>query len=314
MRFLFLALCLCPVALRAEVPRVATDIAPVHSIVAKVMEGVGVPSLIIPPGASPHGYAMRPSEARALGQADLVVWVGPALTPWLEEPIETLAGDAENLPLLDQKAVRLLSLRDGVAFAEDHHDHDGDHDHDDDHGEEHGDDDHAADPHAWLDPGNGAVWAAVVADRLAAMDPDNADTYRANAAALRTEVEAFDARWAPQFHPLEQAGFIVFHDAFQYFEAHFHLSSTAAIQLSDAAKPGAGRVADLKDLLTERPITCAFAEPQFDPRMIATVTEGLSVKTAVLDPLGGDVPLGPDHYIGMLDTLAAAMVGCLSPQ
>ena len=135
----------------AEVPRVATDIAPVHSLVSMVMQGAGSPDLIIPPGASPHSYAMRPSEARAVAKADLVVWVGPSLAPWLEEPMNSLAQGAERLTLQDVEGIRLLTNRSGVAFeAHDHGDHEGHDDHDghDDHADHAEHDDHEGHDHS----------------------------------------------------------------------------------------------------------------------------------------------------------------------
>jgi zinc transport system substrate-binding protein len=183
-RFVF-ALALLPSVAAADIPRVAGDIAPVRSLVARVMEGVGAPAAILPQGASPHSHSMRPSEARALISADLVVWIGAGLTPFLSDPIETLASDAQILTLLDLPGTVRREV--GAGHAHDHgHDHGDDHDHGQDHDRGREREGSGNDPHAWLDPGNAAVWLDAIADRLAALDPDNAATYRANAAAGRT--------------------------------------------------------------------------------------------------------------------------------
>lgn len=335
----------------AEVPQVATDIAPVHALVARVMQGVGAPDLIVRPGASPHGYAMRPSEAAALERAELVVWMGEALTPWMEGAIYALAGKAHVIELLGVEGTRVLPFREGVAFAahdhgeakeedhdhEDHadkeHGHDGDHDHDaHDHDEEHHDDhahgdegydnhshdahDHGhahdgADPHAWLDPANARAWLSVIAEELAEHDPANAALYSANAAAAQVELDALTAEIAAQVAPVKGKPFLVFHDAYQYFEAAFGLSATGAIALGDAADPGPARIAQLRGLVRDQNIACVFSEPQFDPKLVRTVF-GDVVGHGVLDPLASDVAPGPNLYPALLRNMAAALTGCLA--
>jgi len=328
----------------AEVPRVATDIAPVHSLVAAVMDGAGAPDLIIAPGASPHGYAMRPSEARNLAAADLVIWVGPGLTPWLADPLESLAGDAVHMSLMDVEGTRVLPVREGVGFEDHHHDH-GSEDHHDDHDDhadhdEHKDheehdgheahDDHAddskhadhddhddhhtggVDPHAWLDPLNGAAWAVAISDQLSKMDPDNAALYQKNALSLMQSLLAHEAKAQETFAPLQNRPFVVLHDAFQYVEARYELHAVASVHDTEAANPGAARVAQLREHVQSEGVVCAFAEPQLNQALLVTVTEGMPVKIGTLDPLGADVPLGRSHYLETLNQLAADMRECLA--
>src|SRR6056297_1885864 len=189
----------------AETPKVVADITPVHSLVAQVMEGAGTPALLIAPGASPHGYAMRPSEAAALDAAELVFWMGEGLTPWLEGAIDSLAGDAQVIALLGAGETRVLPFREGIAFeahdekghddhSHDDHGHEGhdEHGHDEHGHDEHGHDEHGhghdgADPHTWLDPTNARAWLDVIAAELAGHDPGNAALYKANAAAAQAE-------------------------------------------------------------------------------------------------------------------------------
>lgn len=342
----------------ADVPRVAVDIAPVHALVAKVMAGVGVPDLVVPPGASPHGYALRPSEAAVLQGADLVIWVGPGLTPWLADPLDTLAPDAARLSLLEADGVRLLDFRQGVRFAaHDHGSHDADgekdahddhgheehgheeHGHDDhgheehshdDHGhdehahEEHGHDDHGhgdhghddhdhsgTDPHAWLDPVNAGVWLGVIADELSRLDPENAARYAANASQAQAGLTALEAEIAARMGQLD-GQFIVFHDAYHYFEARFGVEAAGAISLSDAAPPGPARVAEIRDLVADQAITCVFAEPQFNRGLVDAVFDGTGVNIGVIDPLGATLTPGTDLYAALMQGMAASFESCLS--
>ncbi|WP_296764833.1 zinc ABC transporter substrate-binding protein [Sediminimonas sp.] len=294
----------------ADVPAVATDIAPVHSLVARVMEGVGTPDMVMQPGASPHGYAMRPSEARALEQADIVFWVGADLTPALERAIETLAADAHIVALLDHAATASLEFRTGVRFdgraheEERAHADDGAPDHDDDHG--HG----GIDPHAWLDPENGKAWLDVIAAELSRADPDNAGMYSANAAVGKQEVDAATADIAETLAPLDGLRYIVFHDAYQYFEARFDIPAAGAVSLGDATDPSPARVAELRATVADLNVTCAFAEPQFNPGILNAVLPGDSVTITVIDPLGTDIDPGPDFYPAFLRAVGASFATC----
>lgn len=292
----------------AEAPRVVADIAPVHSLLAQVMEGAGTPDLILRPGASPHGYAMRPSEAAALQRADLVVWMGEGLTPWLEGPIENLSGDVPVLELLALKDTRVLSWREG--FGQDGHDEHEDEGHEDpgDHTHNHG----ATDPHAWLDPENAALWLAAFARQLAALDPANSDLYYANATAGQAELDALKAEIAARMAPLHEAPILLLHDGYHYFEDRFELHGTVALLDSDAAKPGAARIKQIKTLAAARGITCGLAEPQLDTRLLTTVL-GDNARIGLLDPLGSHLAPGPALYPLMLRDMAHAIAACGAP-
>jgi len=331
---------------RAEVPSVAVDIAPVHSIVSAVMGTLGTPSLIVPPGASPHGYSLRPSEARTLDGADLVVWVGPGLTPWLERPLDTLASQSVKLPLLDAPNITLLEVREGATFAgHDHggayaHGHDAEHGHDDDHEDhahdethaehahdehahddhahdDHGHDDHAGhdhahgsvDPHAWLDPQNAGIWATAIAGALSDLDPENAEQYVANAQNFSTEMQILEAEIAAQLAPVSGRPFVVFHDAYQYFERRFGVEAAGAVASVDGDAPSPARVATLRDEVAELGAVCALTEPQFNPGILTALD---ATNVGEVDPLGIRHDLGPDHYASVLRAMAETLVECLS--
>lgn len=323
----------------AEVPQVATDIAPVHSLVAQVMGDLGEPALIVRPGASPHGYSMRPSEAAALEGADLVVWIGEGLTPWLEGPVETLGEGAMVLELMSVEGTILHHYREGATFgAHDHGDHEGhdheghdheeaekaeahDHDHKDDHDHDHekaethagdhaGHDHSGSDAHVWLDPVNGRVWLGAIAAELSKLDPANAATYAANAAQGQAALEALEAELSAELAPLAETEFVVFHDAYQYFERRFGLSAAGAISFSDASAPSAGRIAELREAVADMGATCVFAEPQFSSGLVDTVFADAAT-VGLLDPLGQDLAPGAGLYPQVLRNMAGAFSACL---
>lgn len=326
----------------AEAPDVAVDIAPVHSLVARVMDGVGAPSLILPPGASPHGYSMRPSEAAALQDADLVVWMGAALAPWMEGAVDNLAGGAAVLTLLEADETTLFDFRDGASFevhahdgeehghdddhvehVEDEHGHEGEHDehdgheHDDhdDHDDEHDDhDEHdhgAYDPHAWLSPVNATAWLNLIAAQLSAADPDNAGTYFANAAAATAEIQALTTEVNGILDPVRGGSFVVFHDAYQYFENAFDFRASGAISLGDATSPSPARIAEIQARVRDEQADCVLAEPQYNPGLVATVLEGTEARTGVIDPLGVDLTPGAALYPQLIRNMAQTLADCL---
>ncbi len=383
--FLYLLL---PLTAVANPPNVAVDIAPVHSLVAQVMAGVGKPDLIIQPGASPHGYSLRPSEAAALQRADVVFWTSAELTPWLESPLDNLAGAANKVELLEIPGITLHAFREGATFeAHDHHDdehghhdedvhkdehghhdkhahkdehgHHDEHEHKDEHGhddkhaqkdehehhdehahkdehghhdehghkDEHGHDDKHAhndehddhdghhhgehDPHAWLDPENAKIWLNAIAAELSRIDSANAAAYQRNAAAAIKELDALITIIEDLSRDLSGIKFIVFHDAYQYFERRFDVQASGAISLGDASDPSPARVKEIRDTVADLGIRCVFTEPQYNPGMVRSVFENTQVTTiGVMDPLGADIKIGEDHYSNLLKALLASLNQC----
>lgn len=304
----------------AAAPRVATDIAPVQSIAARVMGDLGAPGLILPPGASPHDHALRPSEARLLQEAEVVVWVGPPLTPWLADPLAALAPDAVRVTLAEAPGMTLLPIRVGGPFVAHDHAH-GDEHAGDDAADGHADDqdhDHEAaepgagvDGHLWLDPENAIAAAGAIAVALGAADPANAAAYAANADSFAREMRALEAEIAAELAPVRGRPFLVFHDAYQYFEHRFAIPAAGSVALHDGMAPGTARVAGLRGRVAAEGIVCAFTEPQFEPKLLATVIEGSGIRTGVLDHIGTEVAPGPDLYPAMMRNLAASLVACL---
>ena len=311
-------------------PKVVASIKPVHSLVASVMQGVAEPQLIIEGAGSPHTYSLRPSQARALQEADLIFWIGHELEAFLEKPVETIGTGAKSIELIDAHGLVKLPFREGGAFEghdhgehggehghadhdedkhDDHagHDHDETHGHDDGHGHAHG----AFDAHIWLDPENAKAMVSEIAEALSAADPDNAAAYEANAAKTVERIETMRTDIDARLTPLRGKGFIVFHDGYQYFEKRFGVTASGSITVSPEVMPGAERVTEIKARIGELGATCVFAEPQFEPKLIQVVTEGTDARSGVLDPLGAELADGPDLYFGLIDGLASSMEQCL---
>jgi len=295
-----------PQELGAQTPNVVVSLKPVHSLVAGVMGEAGQPRLLLKGTASPHTYQMRPSDARALAEADLIVWVGDAMETFLHRAIENLGSKSRIVTLHEVPGIRLLQNREGGIWE------------DDDHGEAHVDEHkghgHEHDEfnmHFWLDPGNAGRIVDTVAEALIFLDPARTATWRANAAATRKRIADLHASLEARLAPVRGHAFVVFHDAYQYFERAYGLKGKGAIAVDPARAPSAKRLVELRGALAEHEIRCVFTEPQFEPDLVRTVIEGSDVRTAVLDPVGADTRPGPDAWIEIMRGLGDAMVGCL---
>ena len=309
-RFSLAALALALAAPAAAAPRVVADIGPIQSIVARVMQGAGgAPGVILPPGASPHGYALRPSEARLLQAADLVVWVGPALTPWLADPISALAPDARILTLQEAPGVATLPVRADGDFSPDSHEPDA---HAPGAASKHTDAAAARDGHLWLDPQNAAAAARDIATALAALDPAGAAAYTANAAGFAAELADLTTHLTAALAPVRGRPYLVFHDAYRYFEEAFAIPAAGSVELQDGLSPGAARVAALREQVRADGVVCAFAEPEFAPKLLDTVIAGTGIRTGVIDNLGTELPPGPDLYPALLRSIADSLESCLA--
>ena len=284
----------------AEAPKVAVSIAPIHSLAAAVMADAGDPTLIIDPRQSEHTFQLKPSHARILAESRLVIWVGPALEPMFERTIGALPKGARVLTLTRIRGLALLPRRIGLDWDRDR---DGDHDHG------------AAglfDPHVWLDPDNARLIVEVIRDALVELDPPNAYLYTRNAARTASAIQDLDRTLRAALAPLKGRRFVVFHDGYQYFERHYDFVASGAIELSPEAPPGARRLTDLRERIRGGDIACVFAEPQFSPALVQTVTEGLPVRTATLDALGFGYAPGPALWFDVMRGLARSLAGCLS--
>lgn len=349
MRHIFSAIAVSLAALPAfaqtDAPVVIVDTVPLHSLVARVMVGIGTPKLLLPPGTSPHDFQLRPSDAARLTTATVVIWTGEGLAPWLAEPLATLAPEAVTLEVLETDGWTALPVREDAAFvpAEDHEgeanadeaveeqteaegeehaeDEGADHAHEERDGAEHvdaaadnhKDHDHSGtDPHAWLDPAVAAVWLTRIASTLATADPGNAALYEANAIEGAAELVALQAELTAILAPVAGRPYIVPHDAYQYFELAFGMPAAGAIALSDAATPGPARIAALRERVVASEVTCILTDPQTSPAWTDVLAEGAGVNTAMVDPDGTGYAPGPDLYPAMMRDMTRAIAGCLA--
>lgn len=300
----------------AAPPAIVADTPITGSLVQQVLGDLGTVRVLLPQGASAHHYQMRPSDAQSLQDAGMLVWTGPELTPWLGRAADSLGDGTAQLRLLQVQGTRLRSY---ASDHEDHghegHDHDHSHDHDHDHSHDHDHDHSGTDPHAWLNPDNGALWLTAIADHLTTADPDNAATYRDNASAAAKTLAALDAQITADLADHRDQGIVVFHDAYGYFTDHFALRPAMPLSPGDASTPSAARIAALRDQIADSGAACAFPEYGHDPKLIATATEGSTTRTgAALDPEGSGIDQGPDLYGQVLTGLAQTLTDCLEAQ
>jgi zinc transport system substrate-binding protein len=314
----------------AEVPSVVTDIPPVHALVAEVMGDLGQPVLLLERGADEHDFQLRPSQAAQVAEADLVVWIGPELTPWLDSALQTRRDGAGSLALLSAEGTVTRAYSEaGHAdeHAEEGHDHaaegaehtEEEHDHEkagEAQAEEEGHDDHAhdgADPHVWLDPGNGRAWLALIAAELARLDPANAASYEANASAAALRIDALDAEIATILAPVKDKPVVTFHDAYGYFGDHYGLTFAGSIALGDASSPGAKRLSELRATMEAGEVLCIFPEAQHDTALVAQMADGTGARIGgVLDPVGSTLEPGPGAYAALLKGMATTFAECLA--
>ena len=299
--------------------RVVTSIKPVHSLVAAVMQGVGTPDLIVEGAGSPHTYALKPSQAKQLQEADLVFWMSHDLEAFLEKSIDGIATKAVSVPLMESRGLMTLGFREGGAFDDhghdehdDHDEHDKDDDHDHEKHDDHDEHDHGeVDPHVWLDPENAKAMVHEIEEALAKADPANAATYESNAEAVMAKLDSLVAEIDSELQPVKGRGYIVFHDAYQYFENRFGVSAIGSITVSPEVLPGAERISDLQEKVRSLDATCVFSEPQFEPKLVATVTENTNARFGVIDPLGAAIDEGPNLYFTLIRNMASSLKNCL---
>lgn len=297
-RFLVLFVAFIACSAQADV-RVLTSIKPLQQIAAAVQDGVGSPDVLLPPGASPHHYALRPSDVRKVGDADLLYWVGPDMENFLPRVL-----GSRSKPTVAVQALPGLQLR---HFGEDSHSHEADdadeHDHDHRPG--------SLDAHLWLSSLNARVIAAKMAADLAAADPANAVRYQSNLKAFTERLDGLDVRIKARVAGIADKPYFVFHEAFDYFESAYGLKQTGVFSVAAEVQPGAQHVAAMRKRLQEVGKTCVFSEPPLRPRLAETLTAGLPVRLAELDALGGTDPVDAKGYERLLEKLGSDLAGCL---
>ena len=314
--------------------KVVASIKPIHSLASYLMDGVGKPSLIIDGYASPHGFALKPSHAKMLQEADIIFWVGEDLENFLEKPLGSIAKKSEKIELLEIKGLTKLKFRERNIFdghddhghKEDDHDkhakkedHD-DHDHDkeghkeddhDDHDDEHGHEGHAHgefDPHIWLDPMNAKVILKEMAEHMIENDPKNASVYKSNLKKATKDIDKLIKNVKSDLNKDFKS--IVFHDAYQYFEKRFDVNILGAFTVNTDVLPGAEQLSEIREIIEHDKVSCIFSEPQFNPDIINAVAKDMNIQTGILDPLGATLSPGKDLYFDLIKNISKSFKGC----
>jgi zinc transport system substrate-binding protein len=317
-------------ALKAEI-KVVTSIKPIHSLVSYIMEGVGSPDLIVDGYNSPHGFSLKPSHAKMLQEADIVIYVGEGIEEFLEKPLKSLAQNAVKFELLKQSGMKKLKFRERNIFEghddhddhghgkkkkDDHDDHD-DHDHDkkakkEDH-DDHGHDDHGHghgefDPHIWLDPMNAKIIIKKVTNQLSKLDKDNSSTYKSNSKKALKEIDNLIKQVKSDIN--KDAKVVVFHDAYQYFEKRFDVNIIGALTVNTDVLPGAEQLAEIREVIEHEKVTCVLSEPQFNPDIVKTIANDTNINMGVLDPLGAKLDKGRTLYFNLISNISSSLKNC----
>ncbi|MDZ5603232.1 zinc ABC transporter substrate-binding protein [Pseudomonas sp. RP23018S] len=306
-RFLAFFVAFITFSAQAEV-RVLTSIKPLQQIAAAIQDGVGSPDVLLPPGASPHHYALRPSDVRRVADADLFYWIGPDLENFLPRVI-----GSRSKPTVAVMTLKNMHLRHFGEDSQGHDDHDGHQAQETSSADEH-DHDHrpgSLDAHLWLSTANARVIARKMASDLGHADPANVARYHANTLAFLERLDALDGRIKTRVAGVADKPFFVFHEAFDYFEAAYGLKHTGVFSVASEVQPGAQHVAAMRERLQTVGKTCVFSEPPMRPRLAETLTAGLPVRLAELDALGGTDPVDGKGYERLLEKLGNDLAGCL---
>ncbi len=281
---------------QATAPKVLVSITPFYGLVAAVMQGVGTPELLIEPGSSPHHYALKPSELIKLRQADLIFWGGPALESFLTKTLQTLPSKSKVVSLNLAPGLKLLPIRQDPVWDQDHHAHD----------------DHSPhDMHFWLNPENAVQLVKYIVTILSEFDPTHQALYLKNGKHLIQRLQTFDRSLKTKLQPIIAKPYIVFHDAYQYFDAHYDLNGVGAIALHPEIPTSVKRLNTVRQKIREAGVTCVFTEPQFQPKIVDSVVKDLNIKVGQLDPLGANLTQTSDDYFILLEQLTDAVVACL---
>lgn len=284
-------------------PLVIVTIKPVHALVSQVMAGIGEPYLLVDGASSPHSFSLRPSQSSAVSKADVFVRVSPHVEPFTTRLQAILPADSVVLTLADAEGVRLLSRRDGANFDHDHdHEHSGDDHHDD-----------ATDGHIWLDTKNARAVVRSVAKALSERYPTHSKVFDANVQKTLAKIEALEKRIAGRLKSVPAPSFVVFHDAYQYFEVAFGLHAIGSIVVDPQISPSGARLSEIRKVIKSRNVKCVFGEPQTSPAIVSAVTEGLDVEYGELDAVGTTITAGPDAYEQLMDALSDRLLSCLTP-
>ena len=286
-------------SLNAEV-KVVTTIKPIHSLVAGVMDGLGSPSLIVDGSNSPHNFSLKPSHAKMIEDAEIIFWVGEDLETFMIKPLESIANNATKVSFMDLDSIIKLKFKEENILEVEGYD--DDHDDHDDHA------DGEFDAHIWLDPKNAIEIVNEIAKTLSLKDPNKKNVYYSNAEKLNHSLNELIEKINLSIN--KDARFIVFHDAYQYFEKRFDVSSAGALILNEEALPSAKKVSEIHKIIKKQNINCIISEPQFNPNIIKSIAQDSSILTGSFDPLGSSFDTNKNLYFEMILSLSNSLKDC----
>ena len=289
----------------AEV-KVVTSIKPIHSLVSYIMDGVEKPDVMVDGYNSPHNFTLKPSHAKMLENADLVIWVGEDLETFLEKPLNTIAKKAKKIEVMDLKGIQKLEFREKNIFEkhDDHKEKNGHKEHDGHEGHAHG----KYDPHVWLDPINAKVIIKEITNQLIQLDSKNSSTYKSNSELALADIDKLLKDTKKKLN--KDLRFVVFHDAYQYFENRFDIQVLGALTVNADVMPGAEQLSEIREVIEHEKVNCLFSEPQFNPSIMESIAKDTKIKTGILDPLGARLDKGKNLYFDLLNDMATSFIGC----
>ncbi|MEE2655284.1 MAG: zinc ABC transporter substrate-binding protein [Pseudomonadota bacterium] len=298
----------------AAMEGIVVTIKPIHSLVSSITKGVSKPYLIIRGTSSPHTYSLRPSDAKKIRRAKIVFRVDNNLENFLIKSIKTLGREARIVTLSETNGLTKLKYRDLEDFKSSHKGHNHHKGHDDHKGHKGHEGHHheGTDLHLWLDPKNAIRFVHKIEAKLKQADPKNAETYRVNAVELRERLTKLTKTIKSQLKSLKRSPFIVFHDAYQYYENRFGLKAAGTITLNHEVPPSVKQISTIKKRLKILGAACIFQEPQFNQRISKAVARGTGTKILSIDPLGAAIEPGPGMYNKLLEDITTSFKNCLS--
>ena len=289
----------------ANAKDIVVTIKPLHSLVTGVVGNTAKTHLMVSGNQSPHGFKFKPSQVKLLNNSAVVFYIGDTFETFMEKAFDNIPSNVVKVPVAEKARLKLLPYREGGAWEEDKHEgHD--------HGHEGHHDEGGGDMHVWLDPDNAIKMIKAITRELSKVYPENRDIYKANARSYVQKITALDSELSAALSNSKESPFIVFHDAYQYFEKHYGLNGVGSITFDPHDFPSPKRLKEIRGKLNEMSAACVFSEPQFSDRLVRTVIKGTSAKTALIDPLGSNIKAGPNLYFELLSEMAGSFKRCFN--
>ena len=300
-------------AFATETTGVISTIQPINSLVSAVIGNTGKTISIIPAEQSPHDFKLKPSDVKVLQNSNIIFYVSNHLESSVTKVFKNLPKNIKLINLMEESGINHLAIRDNAAWER--HDHHGDdHDDHDKHGKKHDDhDDHEKedDVHIWLSPDNAIKIVQKVNKVLSLYFPENSKIYNENTTKFIDKIRNLKMELIKELSPIKNKPYIVFHDAYQYFEKTFELNAVGSVALEGDIASSPKQISFIKDKIIKSKASCVFQEPQFDSKLVKIVVEGTNAKTGTLDPLGVNITGNKDFYLQLLTNMAKSLKECL---